>query len=142
MDLKRKEEFENVGTFIVLRRKTGPEELLAYVDCLWKITYWKYLPLIVPDFRRFSKPSTQLSISMVNSKIFSISFSVRYSASRLVNRINFLIFSLTFWFYLPSEGQFQSSSLCSQRKYCWSHACNDLHNNGWTVQYIFYRILR
>ena len=47
MDLKRKEEFENVGTFIVLRRKTGPEELLAYVDCLWKITYWKYLPLIV-----------------------------------------------------------------------------------------------
>ena len=34
MDLKRKEGFENVGTFIVLRRKTGPEELLAYVDCL------------------------------------------------------------------------------------------------------------
>ena len=27
--------------------KCRPEELLAYVDCLWKITYWKYLPLIV-----------------------------------------------------------------------------------------------
>ena len=27
--------------------KCRPEELLAYVDCLWKITYWKYVPLIV-----------------------------------------------------------------------------------------------
>ena len=31
---------------------------------------------------------------MVNSKILSLSFSVRYRASRLVKPINFLIFSL------------------------------------------------
>ena len=51
----------------------------------------------LPSF--LSKPSTQLSISMVNSKIFSISFSVRYSASRLVKPIIFLIFSWTLWFW-------------------------------------------
>ena len=47
----------------------------------------------LPSF--LSKPSTQLSVSMVNSKIFSISFSVRYSASRLVKPIGERTLSLT-----------------------------------------------